>query len=80
MAVTLRLTRLGAKKRPYYRMVAADSRYPRDGRFLEALGTYDPKAESDNVTLNEDRVKHWLSLGAVPTDTVRSLLKQKKLV
>lgn len=80
MAVTLRLTRLGAKKRPYYRMVAADSRYPRDGRFLETLGTYDPKAESNNVTLDEDRVKHWLSVGAVPTDTVRSILKQKKLV
>lgn len=80
MAVTLRLTRLGAKKRPYYRMVAADSRYPRDGRFLETLGTYDPKAEGNNVTLDEDRVKHWLSVGAVPTDTVRSILKQKKLV
>jgi len=80
MAVTLRLTRLGAKKRPYYRVVAADSRFPRDGRFLETLGAYDPSAETEKVTLKEDRVKHWLALGAVPSDTVKSLLKQKKII
>ncbi len=76
--VKLRLTRMGAKKRPYYRVVAADSRFPRDGRFLENLGTYDPLQENDNVNLKMDRVQYWLSQGAQPSDTVRSLIKKSK--
>jgi len=76
--VKLRLTRMGAKKRPFYRVVAADARFPRDGRFIEMLGTYDPLKESDGVNLKMDRVQYWLSNGAQPTDTVRSLLRKVK--
>ncbi len=76
--VKLRLTRMGAKKRPFYRVVAADSRFPRDGRFLENLGTYDPLVEKDSVKLKMDRVQYWLSQGAQPSDTVRSLIKKSK--
>ena len=82
MAVTLRLTRKGAKRRPFYRIVAADSRYPRDGRFLENLGTYDPKAKEpeDKVKLNMERIRYWLEEGAKPSNTVKSLLKIGKTV
>ncbi|RJO67498.1 MAG: 30S ribosomal protein S16 [Myxococcales bacterium] len=76
MAVAIRLTRTGAKKQPYYRIVAADSRYARDGRFLELLGTYDPRATSGKVKYNAERMRYWLSQGATPSDTVRSLLKE----
>jgi len=76
MAVKIRLTRQGARKRPYYRIVAASSEAPRDGRFLEVLGTYDPKTEPVALTVNVDRVRDWLSKGAQPSDTVRSLLKK----
>ena len=79
MAVKIRLARGGAKKRPYYRIVATDSRKPRDGRFLEKLGTYHPLLSSDDpkrVTLNEDRVKHWLDHGAKPTERVAIFLGQ----
>jgi small subunit ribosomal protein S16 len=77
MAVKIRLARHGAKKRPFYRIVVADSESPRDGRFLEIVGTYDPAPEPVKVTLKEERVKYWMDQGAKPTDTVKSLLKQQ---
>ena len=77
MAVKIRLARHGAKKRPFYRIVVADSESPRDGRFLEIVGTYDPLPDPVKVTLKEDRVKYWMDQGAKPTDTVKSLLKQQ---
>lgn len=78
MAVRLRLKRMGRKNRAYFRINAMDSRSPRDGRVLEELGTYDPvnKDTSKQVSLNADRIKHWLEHGALPTDTVRDLLKR----
>jgi small subunit ribosomal protein S16 len=76
MAVKLRLKRMGAKKRPFYRIVAADSRSPRDGRFIETVGTYNPLVEPAEVKVNEEVALKWLSTGAEPTDTVRSLFKQ----
>ena len=76
MAVKLRLARHGAKKNPFYRIVATPSESPRDGRFLEILGTYSPKTQPAAISVKEDRVLDWLSKGAQPTDTVRSLLKQ----
>lgn len=80
MAVCIRLTRKGAKKRPFYRIVAADSRFPRDGRFLENLGTYDPREETDEAkySLKMDRIQDWLSKGAKPSDTVNSIIKRVK--
>ncbi len=76
MAVKIRLTRQGAKKKPFYRIVVADSEAPRDGNFLEVVGTYDPMAEPARIAVKGDRVSYWLSKGAVPTDTVRQLLKK----
>ncbi len=76
MAVKIRLTRKGAKKNAFYRIVVADSRYARDGRFLENVGTYDPKLEDNKTVLKMDRIQHWLERGATPTDTVKSLLKE----
>ncbi len=78
MAVSIRLRREGAKNRPYYKVVVADSRSPRDGKFIEIIGTYDPKVKGDNSTLKVDRVEHWIARGAQPSDTVRSLLKKNK--
>ena len=78
MAIALRLSRGGAKKRPYYRIVAADSRYPRDGRYLEQIGTYNPllaKDDEKRVQLNEDRAKYWLGVGAQPNDRVARFLE-----
>lgn len=77
MPVKIRLARHGAKKRPYYRIVVADSESPRDGRFLEKVGTYNPLLDPAEVTLNTDRVQYWLQQGATPTDTVKSLLKKQ---
>ncbi len=77
MAVRIRLTRKGTKKKPFYRIVAADVEAPRDGRFLESLGTYDPKIDPAVVTLKEDRVKYWLDEGAKPSTTVKSILKKQ---
>ncbi len=74
MAVKLRLKRMGAKQKPFYRIVAADSRFPRDGRFIESVGTYDPVKGSDKVTLDEEKILNWLNNGAQPTDTVRNIL------
>ncbi|MBC5786558.1 MULTISPECIES: 30S ribosomal protein S16 [Clostridiaceae] len=76
MAVKIRLRRMGAKKAPFYRIVVADSRYPRDGRFIEELGTYDPNNKNNSVSVDADKVKSWISTGAQPTDTVKRLLKQ----
>jgi small subunit ribosomal protein S16 len=67
---------MGAKKAPFYRIVVADSRYPRDGRFIEEIGTYNPLKEPSEVTVNAERVKEWLSTGAQPTDTVKRLLQK----
>ena len=75
MAVKLRLKRMGAKKRPFYRIVAADSRSPRDGRFIETVGTYNPIKNPQEINIDEEKALSWLSKGAEPTDTVRSLLK-----
>jgi len=80
MAVRIRLTRKGTKKKPFYRIVAADKEMPRDGRFLELLGTYDPMVEPVAITLKEDRINYWLGEGAKPTTTVASLFKQKGMV
>ena len=77
MSVKIRLARRGAKKKPFYRIVAADSEFPRDGRFLETLGTYDPMVDPAAVTLKEDRIKYWMGEGAQPTTTVKSLLKKQ---
>jgi small subunit ribosomal protein S16 len=77
MAVKIRLARHGAKKRPFYRIVAADSESPRDGRFLEKLGTYNPLQDPAEVVLNPDRIKYWIDQGATPTDTVKSILKRE---
>jgi len=77
MAVKIRLARYGAKKRPFYRIVVADGQYPRDGRFLENVGTYNPMVEPNAVTLKKERIEYWLGQGAKPTDTVNSLLKKK---
>ncbi len=74
MAVKLRLKRMGAKKKPFYRIVVSDSRSPRDGRNIEEIGTYDPQKENEKINIKEDRVLYWLGTGAQPTDTVRSLL------
>lgn len=76
MAVRIRLARHGAPKRPFYRIVAADSQAPRDGRFLETLGTYNALLDPAEVHLKTDRVQYWLSQGAQPSDTVKSLLKK----
>ena len=80
MAVKLRLKRMGSKAKPFYRIVAADSRSPRDGRFLEVVGTYDPVKASDKVTVSEEKVLKWLNNGAIPTDTVRSILSKQGIM
>ena len=77
MTVKLRLSRQGTRKKPFYRIVAADIEAPRDGRFLEALGTYDPMQNPAAITLKEDRVKYWLEEGAKPSTTVASILKKQ---
>lgn len=79
MAVKIRLARHGAKKRPFYRIVVADSESPRDGRFLENVGTYNPLTDPADVSLKQERIKYWIEQGAIPTDTVKSLLKKEGL-
>ncbi len=74
--VKIRLRRMGAKKAPFYRVVVADSRYPRDGRFIEELGTYDPRQNPAAVNIDVERAQAWIKSGAQPTDTVRALLKK----
>ncbi|SRR5882762_7407339 len=78
MAVAIRLRREGALNRPYFKVVVADTRSPRDGKFIEIVGTYDPKKAGQNSTLKLDRIEHWISKGAQPSDTVRSLIKKTK--
>ena len=80
MAVKIRLRRLGAKKAPYYRIVVADSRAPRDGRFIEEIGTYNPMTNPSTVTVDAEKVKKWIANGAQPTDSVRSLLKKNGVI
>ena len=80
MAVRIRLSRMGSKKRPFYRIVVADSRAPRDGRFVEVLGTYNPRTEPIEVKVDPERIHAWLTQGAEPTEAVRSLLKKKGLL
>ena len=74
--VKIRLRRLGAKKAPFYRVVVADSRFPRDGRFIEEIGTYDPRQEPAAINVDADRAQAWIKTGAQPTETVRALLKK----
>ncbi len=78
--VKLRLKRIGAKKKPFYRIVVANSTAPRDGRFLETVGTYNPLKNPAEVTLKEDRIRYWLNNGGQPTDTVASLLKKNNIL
>ena len=75
MAVRMRLTRIGSKKNPIYRVVVADSRSPRDGRFIEIIGRYNPQTDPSTIELDEDKVKDWLSKGAQPSDAVSKLIK-----
>ena len=80
MAVKIRLTRMGAKKRPSYRIVATDSRRPRDGKYLELIGTYNPAVEPKGVKINEELALKWLNTGAIPTDTVRDLFSKQGIM
>ena len=83
MALAIRLTRGGAKKRPYYRIVVADSRAPRDGRFIEKLGTYNPllpREHAQRITLDKERIAHWLKVGAQPSDRVAKFLSQAEMM
>lgn len=81
MAVKIRLKRLGKKKAPFYRVVVADSRYPRNGRFIEEIGTYDPMTDDDKqVNIDADAAKKWIGNGAQPTDTVRDILKKQGII
>ncbi len=78
--VKIRLRRMGAKKRPFYRLVAADSRSPRNGRFIEVLGTYDPTQDPPTIVLKKERIEYWISNGAQPTDTARGILKSQGML
>ena len=80
MAVKIRLRRMGAKKNPFYRIVVADSRYPRDGRFFEEIGTYDPLKTPADVKIDADKAKQWIANGAQPTDTVKDILKKSGVI
>lgn len=80
MAVKIRLRRMGAKKAPFYRIVVADSRYPRDGRFIEELGYYDPTKEPSVLKVDDEKAKSWIANGAQPTDTVKALLKKNGII
>ena len=80
MAVKIRLRRMGAKKAPFYRVVVADSRYPRDGRFIEEIGTYNPMKEPSEIKIDAEKAQKWLNNGAQPTDTVKALLKKSDII
>ena len=80
MAVKIRLRRMGAKKNPFYRIVVADSRYPRDGRFIEEIGTYDPLKTPADVKIDADKANQWITNGAQPTDTVKDILKKSGVI
>jgi small subunit ribosomal protein S16 len=77
--LTIRLSRIGKKKKPYYRVVVIERTRPRDGRVREAVGTYDPLKKPAEIKLDAERIKHWISVGAQPSDTVRSLIRQQKI-
>ncbi len=79
MPVKIRLARHGAKKRPFYRIVVADVEKPRDGKFIEMVGTYNPLLDPAEVSMKQDRIRYWIDQGAIPTDTVKSLLKKEGL-
>ena len=79
MAVRMRLTRVGSKKNPIYRVVVADSRSPRDGKFIEIVGRYNPQTDPSTIEFDEEKVKDWLSKGAQPSDTARRLLKAENI-
>jgi len=80
MAVKIRLRRMGAKKAPFYRVVVADSRYPRDGRFIDEIGTYNPLTDPATVDIDAEKAKKWIGNGAQPTDTVKALLKKASII
>ena len=80
MAVKIRLRRMGAKKNPYYHVVVADSRYPRDGRFIEELGSYNPLTEPSTLAVDAEKAKAWIAKGAQPTDTVKALFKKNGII
>ena len=80
MAVKIRLRRMGAKKAPFYRVVVADSRYPRDGRFIDEIGYFDPTKEPSVVNIDADKAKAWIAKGAQPTDTVKTILKKEGII
>ena len=80
MAVKIRLRRMGAKKAPFYRVVVADSRFPRDGRFIEEIGIYDPTREPAAIAIDAEKAKKWIATGAQPTDTVKVLLKKSNII
>ena len=80
MSVKIRLRRMGAKKAPFYRVVVADSRYPRDGRFIEEIGTYNPLTDPATVNIDAELAKNWIGYGAQPTDTVKALLKKQGIL
>ena len=80
MAVKIRLTRMGDKKAPFYRVIVADSRSPRDGRFIDIIGTYNPLVDPAEIKIDADKAKKWISNGAQPTDTVKSLLKKENII
>lgn len=80
MAVKIRLRRMGAKKNPFYRVVVADSRFPRDGRFIEEIGTYNPMVEPADIKIDAEKATAWIGKGAQPTESVKSLLKRAKIV
>ena len=80
MAVKLRLKRMGTKQKPFYRVVAADSRSPRDGRFIETVGTYDPVKKEESITIDEEKALKWLNNGAEPTDTVKNILAHEGIM
>jgi len=80
MAVKIRLRRMGAKKAPFYRVVVADSRYPRDGRFIEEIGTYNPMTENAEIKIDAEKAKKWIANGAQPTETVKSIFKKEGIL
>lgn len=80
MAVKIRLKRMGSKKAPFYRLVVADSRYPRDGRFIEEIGYYDPTKEPSVVSVDAEKAKAWIAMGAQPTETVKSIFKKNDIL
>ena len=80
MAVKIRLRRMGAKKAPFYRIVVADSRYPRDGRFIEEIGTYDTTKDPADIKVDVDKAQQWIKNGAQPTDTVKAILKKSGVI